>query len=489
MRWLICLFLIGTTMFTLFLPADNVCAQNTTETLVSDTVWAKGTQHQLSGDLIVPKGVTLTIEAGATVDFRFSKLQVQGTLIAKGTNESKITFKTTADRSLPLFPHGLPSPLRIEPSAQGWDARTQSGSIIEYAVISEKVYVEASIAISKSTLKSAVIASGSPILSDDNIQEELHIVGGQPTVTGCVLSSINAYAASPTVLNSTISGASVVNDDAVLSGNKFLDGIRLEGRITFKNNEVRLSYHNADNAAFRSLICIWGKGAVVSNNKLFGSNNSPPDEYFKETFVPPQIGIYIDSNSSSEIVENLIENCQMGISILPADTKIVRNSILNNYVGIRFSPTGGLSNPQQSSIYISDNNILVNKVGVQIYYFLSSPNITANSIYSNSLYNLQLNASNNIVVANNWWGTDNETAIAQTIYDHKNDERLGTVTFIPFMSDQFEADATPTPYDATQAVESATPAVPVYAIIGIVSLLAVASLTLVYIKKRKSKIT
>ena len=38
---------------------------------------------------------------------------------------------------------------------------------------------------------------------------------------------------------------------------------------------------------------------------------------------------------------------------------------------------------------------------------------------------------NNYNLADNWWGTTNQTAIANAIYDSKNDFNLGTVNFLP----------------------------------------------------------
>jgi hypothetical protein len=70
-------------------------------TLTSDTTWTQaGSPYQVDSYLIVPVGVTLTIEAGVTVE-NYSgptesltyNFDVEGTLIANGTAAQPIHFK------------------------------------------------------------------------------------------------------------------------------------------------------------------------------------------------------------------------------------------------------------------------------------------------------------------------------------------------------------------------------------------------------------
>ncbi|RME91375.1 MAG: hypothetical protein D6766_11955, partial [Verrucomicrobia bacterium] len=65
-------------------------------TLTADATWtAAGSPHLVTGNLIVPAGVTLTIEPGATVYFASgATLEVQGRLLAEGTDLARIQFAT-----------------------------------------------------------------------------------------------------------------------------------------------------------------------------------------------------------------------------------------------------------------------------------------------------------------------------------------------------------------------------------------------------------
>jgi cysteine-rich repeat protein len=91
------------------LPYDTVATPGLYGTLWSNTtLTAAGGPYTAAGDLTVPAGVTLTIEPGVTLSFTSGsdimkagaaasgELIVRGTLIADGTPQSPITFKSTS---------------------------------------------------------------------------------------------------------------------------------------------------------------------------------------------------------------------------------------------------------------------------------------------------------------------------------------------------------------------------------------------------------
>lgn len=64
----------------------------------SDTTWAVGDSPiVVTGNVTVDAGVTLTIEPGVTVKFDGGKaLDINGTLVARGTSTSTVTFTSSA---------------------------------------------------------------------------------------------------------------------------------------------------------------------------------------------------------------------------------------------------------------------------------------------------------------------------------------------------------------------------------------------------------
>ena len=78
------------------------------------------------------------------VDVKEFQIQVQGTVIARGTSQNKIVFTTTGDRNSWLYyPHGLPHLFSFYRNAS-LEEQNQTNSMIENAIISEPIDVFAS---------------------------------------------------------------------------------------------------------------------------------------------------------------------------------------------------------------------------------------------------------------------------------------------------------------------------------------------------------
>jgi hypothetical protein len=88
------------------------------------------------------------------------------------------------------------------------------------------------------------------------------------------------------------------------------------------------------------------------------------------------------------------------------------NTLTNNNVGITFGQSTGL--PVNATIL--NNNVFNNNNGAQ----------------KKNVYLVSSTTSPNLI--NNWWGTTDNQAINQTIYDSKNNYNLGTVNFVPFLT-------------------------------------------------------
>ncbi len=87
-------------LLSMLLPSLAVAAE-APATLDSDGAWtAAGSPYQVVGTTVVPVGVTLTIEPGAVIELAADAgLQVQGQLIARGTEEAPILFVRSSGSS------------------------------------------------------------------------------------------------------------------------------------------------------------------------------------------------------------------------------------------------------------------------------------------------------------------------------------------------------------------------------------------------------
>lgn len=123
----------------------------------SDTIWTKANSpYTLTGAVGVISGVTLTIEAGVTVNLGSNYMQVNGTLRAIGSATDPIRFNEG----------GSPA-IRFTDSSSDWNEAAASGCIIENAVInhSDIQINNASPKISNSTFNCRISTSGgSPLI-------------------------------------------------------------------------------------------------------------------------------------------------------------------------------------------------------------------------------------------------------------------------------------------------------------------------------------
>jgi hypothetical protein len=417
--------------------------------ITSDTTWTKaGSPYDLKGPVAVYSGVTLTVEAGATVNLNQYYIQVNGTLTARGTDNDKIHFNGGS--------------ITFTSVSTGWNEQANSGSILENAVLTDSISISGvSVKVTKSSFSGISIDGGSSTVSYNTI-DSVYIANGSPLISNNKISGdFTMRGGSPTVTANTIQGRPWVRGGSpVISDNKIYDGIHADasgGPVTISNNEI------SSKTNYR-LIYVAGVHADISGNKIIGNNNNPA-------------GISVGGVlSSATITQNQIFGCQTGINVDQCDVQISRNVILNNNIGVNIvfrAPIAGATGPwgTNPTAEITENTITKNSLGIQYAPYVRTSTIANNNIYANSQYNFKLQYPNDIAIPDNWWGTSDTQAINQTIFDFKNDFNLGTVTFTPFLAaPNPEAPAetyvpppttsipTPTPYTPPSQTPTSSPA-------------------------------
>jgi parallel beta-helix repeat protein len=131
-------------------------------------------------------------------------------------------------------------------------------------------------------------------------------------------------------------------------------------------------------------------------------------------------------------------------------------------VGIKYTISAQNPYGDREPTTIQDNTISQNAIGIKIEGSFEHCTIQNNNIQDNSDYNLHLEGtSNNVDVTYNWWGTNNEQAISQSIYDFEDDFNLGTVDFVPFLTEPNpeapDASYVPTPTPSPTSTPSLSP--------------------------------
>jgi len=159
---------------------------------------------------------------------------------------------------------------------------------------------------------------------------------------------------------------------------------------------------------------------IIANNTLNGDGRS--------------YGIII-YYSSANISHNTISGYETGISLNSDTSTVVQaNYITDNDVGIKVNVHQGPSSP-----LIQNNTITGNYDGIYLKRQFDAPNsptIINNNIHANINYNINSDLPSDINATYNWWGTTETAEIGQSIRDSNDDFTLGTVTFVPFLTEQ-----------------------------------------------------
>ncbi len=237
-------------------------------------------------------------------------------------------------------------------------------------------------------------------------------IGSKIENTNVDISQIFVWGSSPQLVHSSFSGHLSIN-----GGSPVIDTNKLGFTwITVDGGSPKISHNtiaDSDTHSRPFLSLSGANSATVSNNQISG-----------------QFGLaaVIVDSGNPVIEKNFISNHNTEIWPLRAVGLIVN----------------GTANPA-----IRSNTIANNKIGLVVFDTPNSLTITNNNFEQNSQYNIYLGQESvygttapDINAANNWWGTTDIAIIAQSIFDHKNNNNLGNVTIEPILT-AHNADAMP----------------------------------------------
>lgn len=342
--------------------------------LTSDATWTQtDSPYILTGPVAVNQGIMLTIEPGTTVNLGNYYLQVNGTLVAKGTTANQIQFNGGGSKGI-----------TFTALSSNWNEQTGSGCIIQNAIIEPSLHIpDGSVKIDHCTVSGIFDVGGSSIITNNDIKGGVSVEGSAVVSNNVISGTLSAWPGADVPVVSAISGSS-------------------QNALTTISNNVIHGGNPTFNEPSNIGISCDGHTSVVNN-----------------TVTDCEEGIRIYSSQTS------------GFPL------IQRNSIFNNQAGIVIQASGnGNTQPTTSnSPLIEENLITHNTIGISVenYGGTTAPTIKENSIYLNSV-NLSWDLPSNVDVTNNWWGTSDQQAINETIGDNKNDFNVGTANFVPFLT-------------------------------------------------------
>ncbi|MBI5099949.1 MAG: right-handed parallel beta-helix repeat-containing protein [Nitrospirae bacterium] len=350
------------------------------EVLPGDTVW-RG-RIVVNGLIRVPEKVRLVIVPGTVIEFTKKDtngdgigengLLMQGVLIAKGTRDNPIIFRSAGTAR----------------SMGDWDGINIMNSdgaqnLVEYCRI-------------------------------EDAYRGLHFHFSNVMVQGSVLS--NNYRAIQFQESAVeMKGNYIFNNKSGVKGR--------DSEIVFTDNYV---YNNINGVNF------FRSSLSASNNKILGNMN----EGFKiregvtnadENFIGcGRYGMMVNDAFHGKFSGNVIvNNYESGLSLKGSDNIEVSENFIqgNGFNGI---------NLQDSRALIKDNFILGNGergIGVQSFTGI----ITENSIASNGLCAIENESAVDIFAPSNWWGGKDAGSV---IYDKEDDPGRGRILYAPIKENQ-----------------------------------------------------
>jgi len=306
------------------------------------------------------------------------------------------------------------------------------------------------------SLNLAISTNESSIISNNTINGTIQVVGGSAEISNNVINVYNSTNGDAAI--DIISGSPLISNNIIIGGGSLYDSV---GRYMYPYSAIDIKGGTPiiSNNTITSPVKGTGYGITteISSNSAICSN----------TILGYARGI--DAVGITLIQGNLIEDNSGGIAIgkilfayntviLGSNVTIRDNVFTNNGIGIGGGPvlgsnvgvgtnseagivviernliTNGIQGINvESKAIIQNNTISNNSIGIQNPN--SSSTIVYNNIQNNSQYSISISTSKDINATYNYWGTTDTQTINQTIHDFKDDFNLGTVIFVPYLTE------------------------------------------------------
>ena len=401
----------------------------TVGTLERDETWSG--LVNLEGDVVVPEGVTLTIQPGTTISFpanfdasyggsdiNKTELVVHGTLLAEGTELLPIVLTSAA----------------VSPAKGDWVGLKGTGAVyLEYVTVEYSTY--------------GVDFTGS---SDF---DELQIYAS--TIQHTSADGISAYVDNGASVQVTIESSTITDNDRYgiysrsYGANTVLDASISENSITANGNKGVYLYSQGNNS--NPKIVAW-----IANNTIDGHHDQGVYSYTyyggisdltidNNTVSNSGTGIYVDygtASSGSEVTvsNNTVHTQVKGLRVRTNNSHL--SPLLENNIVYGHTEDGIYCEYINSTSY----NLLPTIIGNQIYnnttngLYLNCTQVAEvhnNGLYDNTGYDFYNNSAQGVNATDNWWGsgTTNDMNAGpnpqdiEAIFDSYDDGSKGAVDY------------------------------------------------------------
>jgi parallel beta-helix repeat protein len=265
----------------------------------------------------VNSDVTLTIEAGVTVNLNDHYIQVEGVLQARGNEADPIHFNSGT--------------LKFTESSDDWNEQTGTGCIVENAVLSSAgISSKSAIKINHNTINGDVTVNGPSVVSSNTIVGSVATVGSTTVLQNTVTGRINGGGDTTSENYLTISG------NIITQGAGYINcAIESTGYALIADNTI------SD--------CNYGINIITGRDR-FGGSIAPNTIVERNTITGTTHGIHIEIYSAMvygsikpSISDNAVSKNTVGL-YLDGDAHYL--TLKNNNLGENYDYNIYLSSPQ-----------------------------------------------------------------------------------------------------------------------------------------------
>jgi hypothetical protein len=453
--------------------SGQIHATNVSGLISANTTWTKEkSPYVVTNNILVNSGVFLTIEAGVNVKFDTLKsMQIDGALIAKGTNTDSIRFTSNTTRIAGAWGYLYFSDASTDAVFENdINGNYISGSILAYCAI------EYAGGVSVNQNGAVRMNAASPFINHCSITNNaasginIYNLSEGCKITNCSIKNNVAgngagicldyiTKATSVIANNTISDNNAINtyEDAAAGGGIYVHQILPSAVLYISNNIISNNSANTGGGIYTT----YGAYVIIDNNIII--NNTAYNGQYG--------GGGIKNDVSSEILRNIIINnkaknnqfggggiCNTSNSTLSnniladnsADegagihtdfewaTVLTKNQIIRN-TAKNYSAIYNIKNIIQNTISYNRNTDYNNALNSTIYLNTNpGPVVNNNNIFSNSaffeVYDSDQQGGANMDVTKNWWGTSDDASIQQKLYDWFDENALGIINYSPYLA-------------------------------------------------------
>jgi parallel beta-helix repeat protein len=366
--------------------------------------WTSENEYHVVDNVRILLGIELRIEAGTTVKFNQGRgLFIEGgKLIVEGTSQDSV---------------------RLQANHRLGDTWNWTG--ITISSVSQEGNIRIKYAIVRDALVGLRIVSGS----------RLHVQNCRITNNRNI--GISLFNSSYNTIQNNLISNNFLGMEIYASGPGNFSQYNEVFRNTFRNTTTNILIHNNNhgscphNSIEENLIDKGvngillfnstnqgGTGHVSVNRNIIINNGTASDGY----------GIYVSMDSTT-IAHNIFWNNSTALNIIQAQkTHILNNSIYDNKSGV-------IMRANAKDVGLLNNTVTATSERVLTINFTDETLMAQNNIFRNQAdSNIIRNLTEvDVQIANNYWGTTNDTLLQKLFYDSGNNPQLGELVYEPVL--------------------------------------------------------